>query len=161
MWIENVAAIDVSVGFHHDPGPNSMLIQIGESGWFPTPKYPFAEAHKFLFSDVEKDDDHVEELGISEQQAKDIAALLVKAKDDKMNIVVHCQAGICRSGAVVEAAVVIGFEDTGKYRQPNLLVKHSLFKALGLSYDLNELPDLESWRNYNFTDSGPREDGGI
>jgi hypothetical protein len=41
---------------------------------------------------------------------------------------------------------MMGFEDTERFRSPNLLVKHSLMKALGWTYDENEKPDLESWR---------------
>ena len=33
---------------------------------------------------------------------------------------------------------MMGFEDTKRYRQPNLLVKHQMMRELGLSYDSNE-----------------------
>jgi predicted protein tyrosine phosphatase len=52
-----------------------------------------------------------------------------------MNVVVHCMAGICRSGAVVEVGVMMGFNDCEKYRQPNLRVKHKLMKQLGWTYN--------------------------
>ena len=62
MWIENVAATDVSQGFHHDAGPNSMLIQIVDpAGWFPTPRYQFKEVHQFEFLDAEDADGFPEE----------------------------------------------------------------------------------------------------
>ena len=32
-WIENVAAADIPTGFHHDAGPNSMLISIVGHGY--------------------------------------------------------------------------------------------------------------------------------
>lgn len=165
MWIENIAAMDIPNAWHHNAGPNSMLIQISESGHFPKALYPFKEIHQFLFSDVVEGDDNWEELGIQESQAKEIAALLVKAKENRTNVVVNCHAGICRSGAVVEVGVMMGFDDTGKHRQPNLLVKHRLLKELGMAYDPNEPPDLESWRNYHFMDQidddENRKDGDI
>lgn len=165
MWIENVAAMDIPIAYHHDAGPNSMLIQISESGHFPKAKFPFKEFHQFLFSDVEKGDDNWEELGITVEQAKTIAGLLTKARYNKMNVVVHCHAGICRSGAVVEVGVMMGFQDTGKHRTPNLLVKHRLLEELGMAYDPNEQPDIESWRNYHFMDQidddENRKDGDI
>jgi hypothetical protein len=55
-----------------------------------------------------------------------------------MNVVVHCFAGICRSGAVTEVGVMMGFEDTGRFRAPNLLVKHRMMRALGWTYDADE-----------------------
>jgi hypothetical protein len=55
-----------------------------------------------------------------------------------MNVVVHCHAGICRSGAVVEVASIMGFTPTDKYRQPNLRVKHKMMQVLGLTYDSDE-----------------------
>jgi hypothetical protein len=47
-------------------------------------------------------------------------------------------AGICRSGAVTEVGVMLGFNDTEKFRSPNLLVKHRMMKKLGWTYDENE-----------------------
>ena len=55
-----------------------------------------------------------------------------------MNVIVHCHAGVCRSGAVCEVGVILGFEDTDAFRSPNLLVKHRMMKHLGLTYDADE-----------------------
>jgi len=44
-------------------------------------------------------------------------------------------AGICRSGAVVEVATMMGFTASDRYRQPNLRVKHKMMKVLGLTYE--------------------------
>jgi predicted protein tyrosine phosphatase len=149
-FIENVAAADIPLRFHHDAGENSMLIQIMDTGtsWWPTPKHQFKEIHQFEFLDVERDD-HVddEEMKISDAQAAELVRLLQHAFANKMNVVVHCFAGICRSGAVCEVGVMLGFQDTERFRQPNLLVKHKMMKVLGWTYDENEKPDTESWRN--------------
>jgi len=51
-----------------------------------------------------------------------------------MNVIVHCAAGICRSGAVVEAGVVLGFDDTQTMRIPNTLVKTSILEQLGFKH---------------------------
>jgi hypothetical protein len=40
---------------------------------------------------------------------------------------------------------MLGFRDTGRFRQPNLLVKHRMMKALGWTYDENERSDGETW----------------
>jgi L-serine deaminase len=55
-----------------------------------------------------------------------------------MNVVVHCHAGICRSGAVTEVATMMGFTATERLRIPNMLVKHKMMKVLGLTYDSDE-----------------------
>jgi hypothetical protein len=55
-----------------------------------------------------------------------------------MNVVVHCHAGVCRSGAVCEIGVMLGFNDTEAFRSPNLLVKHRMMRALGWLYDEQE-----------------------
>jgi len=135
-WIENVAASDVSTGFHYDCGPNAMLISITDpAGWKPLPKHNFKEVHEFEFLDAEDEDGFPDECKISDEQAEQLVALLNRAKENAMNVVVHCHAGICRSGAVVEVATMIGFTATDRYRQPNLRVKSKMMKVLGHTYE--------------------------
>ena len=140
MWIQNVALSDIQKGFHIDAGINSMLIQIVDPAMeFPTPKYQFKETHQFEFLDLEKDDlPSAEEFKITDAQAQRLVELLQHAKDNRMNVIVHCVAGVCRSGAVCEVGVMMGFDDTEVFRSPNLLVKHKMMKALGWTYDENE-----------------------
>ena len=139
-WIENVAASDIPTKFHHDAGPNAMLISIVDpASWRPTPAHQFKEIHNFEFLDVEEQDEVLDEaMKCSHEDAAKLVALLQHALDNKMNVVVHCVAGICRSGAVVEVGVMMGFQDTEKFRSPNLLVKHKLMKALGMNFDPKE-----------------------
>ena len=139
-WIENVAAADVPTRFHHEAGENSMLIQIMDPcpTWWPSPAHNFKEIHQFEFLDAEKSDNFPDNAKITDVQARKIAKLLQHALDNRMNVVVHCMAGICRSGAVAEVGVMMGFDDTQRFRSPNLLVKHSLMRALGWAYDENE-----------------------
>jgi predicted protein tyrosine phosphatase len=137
-WIENISMLAVTKGQHFDAGSNSMLIQIVDPiTEFPLPKVAFKEVHQFKFLDAEDAD--VEEYGeeplITDEQADEIAALLQRALANHMNIVVHCHAGICRSGAVAEVAVMLGFRDTEAFRSPNMRVKHKLMTALGLTYN--------------------------
>lgn len=152
-WIENVAATDISTRFHHDAGDNSMLIQIMDTGtsWWPNPVHNFKETHRFEFLDVERDDIVAdEEMKISDIQAAELVRLLKHALANRMNVVVHCFAGICRSGAVCEIGVMMGFDDTERFRQPNLLVKHKMMKELGWTYDENEKSDPDAWRNQSY-----------
>ena len=150
MWIENVAADDIPKRFHHEAGENSMLISITDpAGWKPEAKHVFKERHNFEFLDVEKDDVVLDEaMKCSQEQANELVRLLQHAKDNRMNVVVHCTMGICRSGAVCEVGVMMGFEDTGRFRSPNLLVKHRMMKALGWTYDEDEKPNIDDWRTF-------------
>jgi hypothetical protein len=138
-WIENVAAADIPTGFHHDVGVNSMLISICDPlGWRPDAKQKFKERHDFEFLDAEDEDGFPEEAKISDAQAEQIVELLQRALENRMNVVVHCTAGICRSGAVAEVGVMLGFQDAEKFRIPNIRVKHKLMKVLGWTYDTDE-----------------------
>ena len=149
-WIENVAAADVPMRFHHEAGPNSMLIQIMDPSptWWPTPAHEFREVHRFEFMDVERDDNWPDEAKITPAQAEEIVRLLQHALDNRMNVVVHCMAGLCRSGAVTEVGVMMGFDDTRRFRSPNMMVKHSLMRALGWTYDADEKPNVDDWRTF-------------
>jgi predicted protein tyrosine phosphatase len=150
MWIENVAASDIPIKFHHDAGENSMLISIADpASRRPTPLHQFKETHNFEFLDIELGDFALEEaMRCSQAQADDLVRLLQHALENRMNVVVHCFAGVCRSGAVAEVGVMMGFEDVGKWRSPNLLVKHLMMNALGLPYDKNEKPNINDWREF-------------
>jgi len=101
-WIQNVAMSDIKKGFHIDPGINAMLIQIVDPpGDFPTPKYAFRETHQFEFLDVEEKDQVLDEaMRCSHEQAAELVRLLQHALEQRMNVIVHCVAGVCRSGAV-------------------------------------------------------------
>ena len=148
MWIQNVSMSDIRAGFHIDPGFNSMLIQIVDpASEFPVPKYQFRETHQFEFLDIEKDGMtnlgdgqkvDMSEFAITDNQAQELVRLLQHALEQRMNVIVHCHAGVCRSGAVAEVGVMLGFQDTESFRSPNLLVKHRMMKALGWTYDENE-----------------------
>jgi hypothetical protein len=140
MWIQNVALSDIPKGHHVSVGVNSMLIQIVDPAMaFPVPKHQFKEVHQFEFLDLEKDDFALEEeMKITDAQAEELVRLLQHALDNRMDVIVHCVAGVCRSGAVCEVGVMMGFLDTEVFRSPNLLVKHKMMKVLGWTYDENE-----------------------
>ena len=129
-FIENVSRADILTGTHSDAGPNSMLIQIsGIISEHPTPLRAFKEIHQFNFEDIEED----EEWACTDAQAAELAGLLRHAAKSQMNVIVHCHAGLSRSGAVVEAGILIGFNPTDRVRVPNTLVKNKLFRAINES----------------------------
>jgi len=139
-WIQNVALSDIPKGHHVAVGENSMLIQIVDPDMqFPTPQHTFKEVHQFKFLDIEANDFTVDEaFRCSDEQAAELVRLLQHAFEHRMDVVVHCHAGICRSGAVCEIGVMLGFDDTEAFRSPNLLVKHKMMKVLGWLYDEQE-----------------------
>jgi hypothetical protein len=139
-WIQNVALSDVKKGHHVRVGENSMLIQIVDPDMeHPAPAHQFREVHQFKFLDLEHSDDCINDAWkIQDEQAAELVRLLQHALEHKMDVVVHCVAGVCRSGAVCEVGVMMGFGDTDVFRSPNLLVKHKMMKQLGWTYDANE-----------------------
>ena len=139
-WIQNVGLGDIKRGLHIDAGVNSMLIQIVDPDTeFPTPQYSFKEVHQFKFLDIEEKDECLDEaMRCSREQANELVRLLQHALEHHMNVVVHCHAGVCRSGAVCEIGVMLGFDDTEVFRSPNLLVKHRMMKALGWTNEPEE-----------------------
>ena len=150
-WIQNCAADDIPKGFHVAVKENSMLIQIADpASWFPTPKHQFKEVHQFEFLDVEEKD-HVDDeaMKCSHEQAAELVRLLQHALANNMDVIVHCFAGICRSGAVCEVGVMMGFQDTERFRSPNLLVKHRMMKSLGWTYDADEQHNIDDWRKFS------------
>ena len=147
-WIENISLKDIQNGWHSDMGDNAVLIQIVDPAtFFPKPKKSFAEVHQFEFLDIEADGKtnngdgtwtDMSEFAITDEQAQQLVEILKSAYERNRNVLVHCHAGICRSGAVVEVGSMMGFSPTDRYRQPNLLVKHKMMKALGWTYDSEE-----------------------
>ena len=139
MWIQNVSMADIVKGHHNLPDNRTVLIQIQDFGtWqFALPKYKndFVAIHQFRFDDIE------DECGtsISDEQAATLVEILQKAQSDGHNIVCHCHAGICRSGAVAEVGVMMGFDEPERHRIPNLLVKRKMMRTLGWTYDENEV----------------------
>ena len=138
-FIENVSMTDAIVGHHYDPGPNSMLIRIQDPATeFRPVKHLFKYEEEFEFLDAEDSDGFPDECKISDAQAEKLVTLLRFALEHHVNVVVHCHAGICRSGAVVEVASMMGFTPTDRLRIPNMRVKHRMMKALGWTYDADE-----------------------
>jgi predicted protein tyrosine phosphatase len=147
-WIQNIALVDVARGHHIRVGENSMLIQIVDPCMeFPKPLHNFKEVHQFEFLDIEEDGltnngdgtwTDMSEFAITDEQADRLVELLEHALANRMDVVVHCHAGVCRSGAVCEVGVMMGFDDAEAFRSPNLLVKHKMMRKLGWTYDENE-----------------------
>lgn len=133
-FIENISKQDCVLGLHFDPTQvKTVCIQISDyEDDFCTPKYKdsFQAIYQFKFNDTE---DVFDLNCITDLQAKQIAEILTDCLEQGVNVVVHCHAGICRSGAVVACAEAIGFDECERFKLPNALVKHKIMQALGYS----------------------------
>ncbi|MCP4437531.1 MAG: hypothetical protein GY810_01075 [Aureispira sp.] len=136
MWIQNVSFDDIKKG-NHRVSDSMMLIQIVDIDRnYPRALMDFDITVGYKFLDLEEKDVFTCDWDpkISVDQAKGILFNLLLAKERKMDVVVHCHMGVCRSGAVAEVGVMLGFEDAENWRQPNLLVKKRLMDILGWGY---------------------------
>jgi len=123
--IQNVSYHDIKNGnFNHPTEDNeAILIQIVDPCVdFPKPKceYPFKQIFQFEFSDVEDELDIVWPFRVRISQVEEIVKVLLFAFEMKYDVVVHCIAGVSRSGAVVQFATEwVGFKECHLYRNPN------------------------------------------
>lgn len=146
--VENIPKIDAERGFHIDPTahPTIMIRILDPGAWFEKTKYhdSFMRVDRFYFLDTDD-----EETGIQEPDAVGISQMIKEAKEKNWNVIVHCHAGLCRSGAVTEVCKEIGFTPVeGRPRQPNITVLNRLRQCLGLAYDPNQSP----FNDFNFND---------
>lgn len=138
--IVNLSMSDVVQGRFPDwCDQNTILVQIQDVDHAPTARFAnvkkrgrFVRVVQMRFDDV---DNYTVKYytPISDDQAKQLADIIKLAKDANLNIAVHCHAGLCRSGAVVEAAVRYGFDDPKKDRFPNKLVLQKLTQLLDVA----------------------------
>lgn len=137
-WIQNISLASAIKGEHMFTPGNTILIQIQDFGtWqFVKPKHEFLQVYQFKFDDHE---DPNLKTNIAPDQADQIARILTLAYEQGVNVVVHCHAGLCRSGAVAEVGIMMGFDEVHKNRQPNVLVKNRLRKSLGLETDYADI----------------------
>jgi predicted protein tyrosine phosphatase len=166
-WIGNYSFSDIKTGQHAlEPG-RTTLIRIGDVCTMFDPKDVFhwdKFPSEFCFDFQDNED--IEAGAMNEEQASQIARILKDAYRLNYNVVVHCVAGLCRSGAVTEAGVAYGFQDAETHRIPNVHVKKLLFKHLGLinSWDqeAEEKRAQELTSQHYFMSTGgilcPRED---
>lgn len=108
----------------------------------------FKNIYTFHFEDIEdeyvysiyskKDKIPIWAIGISEHQAKQIAKILLLSKN-KHNILIHCHAGVSRSGAITQIALDLGFKlySFSNLRTINKTVYKKIKKQLSLKYKIS------------------------
>lgn len=85
----------------------------------------------YLYCTFKDSEDEGEDC-LTDNAAELLADEIVYCKDNDISIIVSCIAGLSRSGAITQACVDYGFEDTGKTRYPNNRIKNMLKKYLGI-----------------------------
>lgn len=146
-WIQHFSRFDISTGQHYDPGTNTILISITDANnSFVTPKYKFVNTAKYQFEDTENKDDWD---CITERDAKSIADVLRYQFSQGRNIIVNCEAGLCRASAVAVAGQQIGFTLEDKVRLPNRLVLRMVLEQLGVTPDTSVIKWLDTDRHKN------------
>ena len=137
--IENVPQIAVELGTHRLPAKGSILIQITDpDGEFVVPKFKddFEHIVQYKFYDVTAplwgNDKLLEP--ITQDQADFLVRILEFALEMDYDVVVHCTAGLCRSGAVTEVGVIMGFDAVHDNRLPNVEVKSKMLRCLNESH---------------------------
>lgn len=125
MWIKNIPRRYVEQMTSVEP--NTVLISINDPGQFPAETQAhFVDRLTLHFLDLEED----HEFAITPDQANEVAHFLCKSYSAGYNVLVHCNAGVCRSGAVAQCGAAIGYELEAEQMSPNLLVKRLVMKEL-------------------------------
>lgn len=129
-WIANVGE---AFAEKWTPDGNTVCISISEPG--RKPRLPqFVDLIREHFQDYDSGKAPEGAVLFTPTHAARLARFARKHRDAGRNILVHCAAGVSRSGAVVEALLEAfpEYEDRGWPRHPNGLVKSSMKRALGL-----------------------------
>lgn len=130
-WIANVGESHAEM---YEPDDNTVVISITE----PNRKARlngFKDMLRLEFQDYDHNRNHPEDAVLfTPTLAARIVRFARKHRDNESNILIHCAAGISRSGAVAEALLEAfpEYEDKGLKRYPNNMVKTMMKRALGL-----------------------------
>jgi predicted protein tyrosine phosphatase len=145
-WIQHYSKFDIKNGNHFFEEGKTILIQIldEDEGQFPLPKHEFIHTAKFIFEDTEEDSPYA----LTDNDAEMLSKILLNAKANGWNIVVHCYAGLCRSSAVAMMAQKIGFDLDEKTRLPNKLVMSKMMKHLEFEIDDSEFIKEQCRKQY-------------
>lgn len=130
-WIANVGE---AFAEKWTPDGETVCISISEPG--RKVKLPqFVDLIREHFQDYDGEKSHPDSAVLfTPNHAARIARFARKHRDAGRNILVHCAAGVSRSGAVAEALLEAfpEYEDRGWIRHPNGMVKSGMKRALGL-----------------------------
>lgn len=127
----------------YTPREGSVMISINDPCSADYMRFNNADIYhkiiKFEFLDIgfecESSDDGMAWFRITYTQADEIASTLMESLAEGRDVVVHCNTGLSRSGAVVSAGIHLGFTEVHSNRQPNLYVLHEVLRAIWMKLD--------------------------
>ena len=120
LYIENLSLNNIVKGIHKNKGSESVLIQIVTPGDdFPKSKDKFLEVYRFEIADLVDREAFDQDEHFTVEHAKQIVKILFDAYSAERNVVVHCNAGLSRSGAVAFIGRMMGFELRYRNQLPN------------------------------------------
>jgi predicted protein tyrosine phosphatase len=134
----NFSRVTIETRFPFQLNHRDWLISINDAaGWAPSVKDNFDQVFEFYFDD-EADPTWP---GIMQQdQAIQLANVISNARDMHKNLWVHCTAGMCRSGAVVEVLGLLGWTITDEF-SPRRIPNTHVFRLLR-----QQFPEIsQSW----------------
>lgn len=134
MLVNNISRASAE-SFPYQVDRRDWLLSIYSTGSQPaTITAPFGRVVAMQFDDIVTLEHGYRR--ISADQAHEIARLIKSGMAEGVRCLwVHCDAGICRSGAVVEAAMLLGCttdEEVSNERIANRFVFNAVRRALGL-----------------------------
>jgi hypothetical protein len=139
-WVANRGLWDAEA---YVPGPNTVCVSItepagGPRSWRVVPLAKLQPGYlavlRLQFEDYDSLRLHPPDAVLfTPEQAKQVAEFVTLHRGQ--NILVHCSAGISRSGAIVDAVLQAfpEYEDRGNPRHPNGHVRSLMKRALGLT----------------------------
>jgi predicted protein tyrosine phosphatase len=136
-WVANRGLHDAEA---YIPEPNTVIISITEPknwrgyGVLASLQEGYVDVLRLQFEDFDSLKLHPKDAALfTVDQAKRVAEFVTQHRGK--NILVHCSAGISRSGAVVDAILQAfpEYEDRGNPRHPNGHVRSLMKRALGLT----------------------------
>ena len=116
------------------PPPDSWIISIANPNGAVSKLKGYPSLLQAVFHDISEPQPGFR--AISDEDAECIASFIQRAKEENKNLYVHCSVGVCRSGAIVEVLLALGWEIDPKClcpeRKPNMLVYDKVRRACGL-----------------------------
>ena len=136
-WICNFSRFDLYSGYSFKKDKlfkyksDCVLIQISA---FDTNTYPEGlsdwvrekNRHRFFFHDVKETDHGFDQTKPRQQDIDKIHSILAKALAENLNVIVQCDMGVSRSGAIALFGVEMGFKNVGNCRNVNVYLYEQL-----------------------------------
>lgn len=132
LFTANLSRRQVEAGVPFEVGLNDWLISINDfDGATPNFANKWQEVLEVFFDDIEEE----QEEAINVFQAFQIASFINRARHQQKNVWIHCTAGICRSGAVVEVLKLLGFTVAEDFRASERIPNSRVFSLVRWQFD--------------------------